>query len=215
MVEFGAAISAIAPHALTGRVAKATELAREAARMVSAFAPETAANCLSSLLQRINYAQLWGLGVELTDELFPDWPPPELPADRLVWLGIVMSEACARTGRPDRAVTEIERVLNADWDWDGEEYFAGRALKSTGEVLRVTGHLREAATVTALASRLFDNHPFHKGTCEDLLALIAADMEAEHFAPEESAAACEAAGSLQPSAAITLAREALNLPAAN
>jgi predicted ATPase len=213
--EFDAAFLAVAPYALTGRVAEATQFASEAARMASSFAPETAAVRYSSLLQQINYAQLWGLGVELTDELFPDWPPPELRGDRLVWAGIAMAEACARTGHADRAITEIERVLNADWDWDGEERSSGRALKSTSEVLRVTGNLTEAVTVIALASRLLDNHPFLKGTCEDLLDLITADMEAEHFAPEESAAAREAAGSLQPSAAITLAREALGLRAAN
>ena len=232
MKEFWTASQAIAPHALLGHVAEATALAREAARIASAFAPETAAASFSSLLQQINYAQLWALGVELADELFPNWPPPELPAVRLVWASMTMGEACARTGLADRAVTEIARVLNADWDWDGEEYYPGRALKSTGEVLRVTGNLREAATVTALASRLLENHLFRKGTCEDLLALIAEDMHAEALSPEalsaqdlapedlateevateEVAAARAAATSLQPSEAIALARAALDLP---
>ena len=211
MTDFYAPAIQISPHALTGHLAEATQFAREAASMLSVFAPETAAVRFSSLLQEISYAQLWALGVELADDLFPNWPPTELLADRLVWASMMMAEACARTGHADRAVTEIARVLNADWDWDGAEYFAARALKPIGEVLRVTGHLREAATVTALASRLLDNHPFHKGTCEDLLALIAEEMDAEHLSSEELAAAREVAASLKPSEAIARAREALGL----
>ncbi len=206
MVEFYTTRDAIAPHALTGRVAEAIQLAREAARMASSFAPETAAIKLAGTLQPINYAQLWALGVELADDLYPDWPPPELTGDRLVWAGITMGEACARTGRADRAVSEIERVLNADWDWDGDERSSGRALKCTGEVLRVTGNLAEAASVTELAARLLDNHPFLKGTCEDLLDLIGEDME-----PEEFEAARQAAADLKPSEAIERAREALGV----
>ena len=200
---------AVPIFALTGHVEKATQLAREAADAIAQLPPEAHEFNGRGLVQQCNFARLWDLGLVLAEQLSPASRPEDLPVEQQAWHCPVMAEAYARTGRTQEAVATLEVLLSAGLDRDADPYYTGRALKSVGEVLRAAGKPAEAATVTEVASCQLDNQPFLKSTCEELLELIAQDLS-----PEELAAAREAAADLQPSAAIALAREALDLPRA-
>ncbi|MFO7945656.1 MAG: hypothetical protein R6V19_02410 [Armatimonadota bacterium] len=160
--------------------------------------------CISRVLKACNWGRIWSFGFEATEALRSKLRVDEMPPHRRFNYGYVLAEAAARSGDAKAASDGARLVLDSPRKWDVDPYFEGIALKLLGEVLRVSGHLPEAATVARVAVGLHDNQPFFRDACEDLLQLIAEEMD-----PDDFEQATQAATDLKASDAVQITRTAL------